>query len=49
MWTTISLDEELAGQARHTLPQGSLHGPVGAVGPETLSEVCSALAYALGC
>ncbi len=33
----------------HTVPQRSLHGPVGAVGPDTLSEVCSALAYALGC
>lgn len=33
----------------HTIEQSSLDGPVGAVSREMLDEVCSAVAYALGC
>ena len=33
----------------HTVPQTSLTTYVGGVGDETMSSVCSAVAYALGC
>ena len=33
----------------HTLPQASLTTRVGGVGDETMRNVCSAVAYALGC
>lgn len=33
----------------HTVPQASLTTHVGGVSHETMSNVCSALAYALGC
>jgi len=33
----------------HTVAQSALTGPVGEVDDETMSKVCSALAYALGC
>ncbi|HET9692694.1 MAG TPA: hypothetical protein VFP61_16220 [Acidimicrobiales bacterium] len=33
----------------HTIEQSSLGGPIGTLPRETLTEVCSAVAYALGC
>jgi mRNA-degrading endonuclease toxin of MazEF toxin-antitoxin module len=33
----------------HTIEQTSLTGPIGEVGDGTMSEVCSAVNYALGC
>lgn len=33
----------------HTIEQSTLTGPIGDVGEDVMSEVCSALAYALGC
>lgn len=33
----------------HTLPQASLASYVGGVGGDTLTRVCSAISYALGC
>ena len=33
----------------HTVPQASLTTHVGEVGEETMTSVCSAVAYALGC
>jgi mRNA interferase MazF len=33
----------------HTVPQASLTAYVGGVSDETMSDVCSAVAYALGC
>ena len=33
----------------HTVAQETLTGPVGEVGDQTMSKVCSALRYALGC
>jgi mRNA-degrading endonuclease toxin of MazEF toxin-antitoxin module len=33
----------------HTVAQASLTGPVGRVGEDVLRQVCSAVAYALGC
>jgi mRNA-degrading endonuclease toxin of MazEF toxin-antitoxin module len=33
----------------HTIEQTSLTGPIGEVEEDTMSEVCSAVNYALGC
>ena len=33
----------------HTIEQTSLTGPIGAVEENTMSEVCSAVSYALSC
>lgn len=33
----------------HTIEQALLTGPIGGVREEIMSEVCSALTYALGC
>jgi mRNA interferase MazF len=33
----------------HTIEQTSMRGPIGDVGQEPLVEICSAIAYALGC
>ena len=33
----------------HTVAQGTMTGPVGAIGDEIMRKVCSALNYALGC
>jgi mRNA-degrading endonuclease toxin of MazEF toxin-antitoxin module len=33
----------------HTVEQKLLTGPIGGVGEDTMSEVCSAVSYALGC
>ncbi len=33
----------------HTIEQTLLSGPIGQIGEDTMSEVCSAIDYALGC
>ncbi|MDA8185537.1 MAG: type II toxin-antitoxin system PemK/MazF family toxin [Actinomycetota bacterium] len=33
----------------HTIEQRALTGPLGAVAEDTMSDVCSAIGYALGC
>jgi mRNA interferase MazF len=33
----------------HTVAQATLSGPIGQVGDDTMSKVCSAVTYALGC
>jgi mRNA interferase MazF len=33
----------------HTVPQGSLTGPLGRVSDDVMQRVCTAVSYALGC
>ncbi|MGH9122451.1 MAG: hypothetical protein ACRDYC_11010 [Acidimicrobiales bacterium] len=33
----------------HTVARASLIGPVGQVGDDVMSKVCSAVSYAIGC
>jgi mRNA interferase MazF len=54
----VELDHDQAGVDRpsvincdglHTIPKTSLTTYVGSIGDDTMREVCSAIAYALGC
>jgi mRNA-degrading endonuclease toxin of MazEF toxin-antitoxin module len=50
-YTAVGLDQPsvVNCDGLHTVPQTSLTSHVGSVSDGTLSEVCSAISYALGC